>query len=95
MSTTFTVPNKNGSYDGDYVLKQYTTLTIAGGNTVTTDQPCRGMFFYVQGNCVIDGTLTMTRKGAFANPQTAGGSDSAAVQTTGLRLGLLKSSNSA
>ena len=55
-NVTYTVPNKNGSYDGDIVLKQYTSMTINNGDTVTVDQPCRGLFIYVTGNCTINGT---------------------------------------
>lgn len=62
--TEFTVPNKNGSYDGGMVIKNYTSLNIAAGNTVSTDQPCRGMIIYVSGDCTISGTLTMTGRGA-------------------------------
>lgn len=62
--TQFTVPNKNGSYDGGMVIKHFTTLNIAAGGTVTTDQPCRGLLIYVQGDCTISGTLSMTARGA-------------------------------
>lgn len=84
-----TVPNKNGSYDGDMVVKQYTTLTINNGNTLTTEQPCRGLFLYVQGDCTINGTLSMTARGAAANPATSGASDASAVNSTGLRYGFI------
>ncbi len=59
---TYTVQNKVGSYDGDMVIKEYTSMTINSGDTVTVDQPCRGLFIYVQGDCTIDGTLSMTAK---------------------------------
>jgi len=64
-NVTHTVQNKNGSYDGDMLVKQYTTLTISAGHTMTVDQPCKGMLIYVTGNCTINGTLTMSSKGAF------------------------------
>ena len=48
-NVTYTVPNKNGYYDGDMVVKQYTTVNIDSGDTVTTDQPCRGMFLLSTG----------------------------------------------
>lgn len=89
---TYTVPNKNGSYDGDMVIKQYSSFTINSGDTVTTDQPCRGLFIYVTGNCTINGTLTMTARGAYANPTSSGGSDNNSVDANGLRLGLFTSS---
>ena len=87
-NVTYTVQNKNGSYDGDMVLKQYTSVSIDTGDTVTVDQPCRGLFIYCQGNFVLNGTINMQGRGAFANPTTSGGSDSNAVGTNGLRLGL-------
>ena len=93
-NVTYTVPNKNGSYDGDMVLKQYTSMTINGGDTVTVDQPCRGLFIYVQGNCTINGTLSMNHRGAFANPTSSGGSDNNAVDSNGLRLGFFTSGGS-
>ena len=46
-NVTYTVPNKNGSYDGDMVIKQYTSLTIDSGDIVTVDQPCRGLMILV------------------------------------------------
>lgn len=91
-NVTYTVPNKNGSYDGDMVLKQYTSMTINSGDTVTTDQPCRGLFIYVTGDCTINGTLTMTARGAFADPTTSGGSDSNSVNANGLQLGMITTS---
>ena len=89
-----TVPNKNGSYDGDYVVKQYTSLTINAGNTLTTDQPCRGLMILVQGDCVINGTLSMKARGPSANPTTGGASDGNAVSASGLQLPFYTASGS-
>ena len=51
------------------VIKQYTSLTInCRGQTMTVDQPNRGLFIYVSGDCTINGTLSMTNKGGAANP---------------------------
>lgn len=69
-NTNLTVPNKNGSYDGDYVVKQYSSLTINSGVTLTTDQPCKGLFIYVDGDCTINGTLSMRARGAASNPDS-------------------------
>ena len=88
---TYTVLNKSGSYDGDMVVKNYTSLTIGAGHTITTDQPCRGMLIYVKGDCSISGTLN-ARIGAFADPTNTGGSDSAAVNASGIRLPMLTAS---
>ena len=93
-NVTHTVQNKNGSYDGDMVVKQYSSLTISAGHTMTVDQPCRGLFIYVNGNCTINGTLSMAGKGPFANPTSSGGSDSNAVGSDGLRLGMFTSGGS-
>jgi hypothetical protein len=86
-NTFLTVPNKNGSYDGDMVVKQYESLTINSGVTLTTDQPCRGLLIYVQKDCTINGTISMSARGAFANPTVAGSSDSTPVNSTGIRYG--------
>ena len=88
-NVTHTVQNTNGSYDGDMVVKQYSSLTINAGHTMTVNQPCRGMFIYVSGNCTIDGTLSMTGKGGASDPTASGGSDSNAVGANGLQLGLM------
>lgn len=82
---SLTVQNKNGAYDGDMVVRQYSSLTINSGNVLTTDQPCRGLLIYVQGNCVINGTLSMTARGPAANPTVAGASDVGVVDSAGLR----------
>ena len=93
-NVTHTVQNKNGSYDGDMVIKEYSTLTISAGHTMTTDQPCRGMFIYVAGDCTIAGTLSMTARGALADPNNTGGSDSNAVGANGIQLGMVTSGGS-
>ena len=91
-SDTQTVLNKSGSYDGDMLVRNYTSFTISSGHTYTVDQPCRGMLIYVSGNATITGTLSMTSKGGFSNPTTSGGSDSAVVNANGLQLGMFTAS---
>ena len=86
-----TVLNKNGSYDGDMLVKQYTSLTVNSGHTYTTDQPCRGMLIYVQGDCTINGHISMSARGAAADPTTSGASDGNAVNASGLQYGFLYS----
>lgn len=89
-NTSLVVPNKVGSYDGDMVVKQYKSLTINSGVTLTTDQPCRGMFIFVQGDCTINGSLSMSKRGAYANPDTAGvSSDGFVVDSSGLKYGFI------
>ena len=90
---TYTVQNKNGSYDGDMVVKQYTSVTINNGDTVTTDQPCRGMFIFCQNNMTVNGTLSMSLRGALADPTVSGASDANAVNSNGLQYGFFKSSS--
>ena len=99
---TFTV---NGTTT-DMTLKQYTTLTVSAGHTMGVDRNSRGLFIYVEGDCVINGTLSMS---SAACSGTAGGtywgqsfdptgntssSDAAAVSATGLRLPLLTAAGS-
>jgi len=93
-NVTHTVQNKNGSYDGDMFVANYTSLTINAGHTMTVDQPCRGLLVYVQGDCTISGSLSMALKGGSANPTSSGGNDSSAVSSTGLRLPMLKDGSS-
>jgi len=83
---SLTVPNKVGSYDGDMVVKRYSSLTISSGNTLTTDQPCRGLLIYVSGDCTINGTLSMSSRGPAADPTSSGGSDANAVSSSGLQI---------
>lgn len=87
-NVSWTVLNKNGSYDGDMVVKHFTDFTINSGHTVTTDQPCRGLLIFVTGNLEIKagGTLTMKGRGALGNPASNGASDNNAVQASGLQL---------
>ena len=93
-NVTYTVPNKNGSYDGDMVVKQYTTIEVDSGDVVTTDQPCRGLFLLSQGNVNITGEIRMRGRGALANPTASGGSDNNDVSTAGLRFPFLTSGGS-
>lgn len=84
-NTSLVVPNKNGSYDGDMVVMNYQSLTINNGVTLTTDQPCRGLLIYVDGNCTVNGILSMKQRGALANPTVNGASDLNPVSSDGLR----------
>ena len=63
-----TVANKSGSYDGDMALKQYSGLTIDADYILTTDQPCAGLMVLVDGDCTINGWLSMTARGANREP---------------------------
>jgi hypothetical protein len=91
--TNLTVLNKNGSYDGDMVVKQYDSLIINSGATLTTDQPCRGLWIFVKGNCTINGTLSMTARGANADPTIAGASDGRPVSSSGIQFPIVTTSS--
>ncbi len=88
LSTTGNV-NYIANIDGDIIVKNYDTLTINAGHTVTTNNRCKGLLILVQGDCTINGTLTMTARGAYVTPIAAG------VPEGGLQFGMLKSSGSA
>ena len=89
-----TVPNHVSSYDGDMVCAQFANLTIDASVTLTTKRPCRGLFIYVDGDCTINGALSMTARGGYSNPTTSGGSDSSTVSATGIRLPMKTSGGS-
>jgi hypothetical protein len=88
------------------ILKQFTSMTINSGDIVTVDEGCRGLFIYVQGDCTIDGTLSMSStacsgtsggayRGAAIDPTTStASSDGASVSGTGLRIPLVTASGS-
>jgi hypothetical protein len=50
------------SEDNYSVIKQYTNFTLNYGHTLTTDKRCRGVFIFVRGNAVINGTINMNGK---------------------------------
>ena len=65
--------------DGDAIVKQYSSITIDAGDTVTVQNRCKGLILYCQGDCTINGTLTMTAKGA------GPGAPASPVPSNGLR----------
>lgn len=58
-SVTFTT-----TLNQDVLVKNYKSLIINPGHTVTVSNSCKGLLIYVGGDCIIDGTLTMNQKGA-------------------------------
>ena len=76
----------------DMVVANYTDLDISSGDTLTVASANRGLLLYCSGNLIVDGTLSMSLKGCTCDPTAAGGSDSAAVSATGLRLPMLTAS---
>jgi len=58
-SLTFTTTN-----DQEVFVRNYTSLTLNAGHTITVSNRCRGLLIYVSGDCTINGTVTMSAKGA-------------------------------
>ena len=58
--------------DGSMCVMNYATLTINSGHRLTTTVRRKGLLVYVQGNAVINGTLSMTARGAAVDPVAAG-----------------------
>lgn len=54
--------------DGPIVTAIYNSLTINNGVTLTTATRCRGLRVIVMGDCLINGTLSMTGRGANYSP---------------------------
>ena len=65
--------------DGNAVVKQYSSINIDFGDTVTVQNRCKGLIIYCQGDCTIDGVLTMNAKGA------GPGAPTSPVPASGLR----------
>ncbi len=53
--------------DGDAVVKQYQSLTVNSGHTLTVSNRCKGLHIYVHGDLVLNGTISMTARGASAS----------------------------
>jgi len=90
----FTVANKSGSFDGDMFVANFSGLTIDQDQTLTTDQPCRGLFIFVDGNATINGNISMSSRGGKSDPTVSGGSDASAVGASGLQFGVFTSGGS-
>ena len=78
LATTSSV-SFTSTTDGDVVVKNYQNVVINTGHTVTVSNRCKGMIMYVSGDCTINGTLTMTARGASADPVAAGVSSSGLI----------------
>ncbi|WP_367334319.1 hypothetical protein [Lentilactobacillus sp.] len=69
FSESYNFPVLNyADYCGDTVIRAYRDLIIDEGITVTTDNPCKGLYIYCDGDCIINGTLSMTARGAKFDP---------------------------
>jgi len=77
--------NLTSTQDSDMIVKHYNSLTIDSGYTLSVSNRCKGLLIYVKGNLVVNGSISMSKKGASADPVAAG------VNTNGLRLTFKKS----
>ena len=66
LSDTIISTNTNlpSDLDGPMITKIYSSLTINSGITLTTSNRCRGLRLVVLGDCTINGTITMSARGA-------------------------------
>jgi hypothetical protein len=84
LPVTTTTP---GVSDGDMKVVTYPrALDIRSTCTITTDTPCRGLLIYIAGDLYLDGTISMTGKGASADPNAPGATDNDVVPASGLRI---------
>lgn len=57
--------NLPSTTDGDIVHRDYSSLVIDAGKTLTVENRCKGLAILVRGDCIINGTLSMTKRGAY------------------------------
>lgn len=55
---TLAVTNSDG-YDGDMVVRQYTSFNLDSGNTLTPANRSRGVMIFVDGDATINGAITV------------------------------------
>lgn len=58
--------NFTSTLDGNTVIKYLDSLYIPAGITVTTQNRCKGLVLFIKGDCIIDGTLSMTARGCLS-----------------------------
>ena len=61
----------NNSLDGDFVVKNYKSLTINSGVTLLPLKRCRGLIIYCTGDLTVNGSISMTSKGGGVGSRTA------------------------
>ena len=54
--------------DGQPCYKFFKNFTLHDGHTLTTTDPCRGLYIYVDGDAYIGGTISMTNRGIYSPP---------------------------
>lgn len=52
--------------DGDPATLVFNNFVVNAGHTVTTSNRCKGLYLYILGDLIVNGTLSMTARGAFA-----------------------------
>ena len=52
--------------NGPAVVKQFSSLTLPVGYSMTVENPCQGLIIYCQGEAVINGTVDMSQKAGLA-----------------------------
>jgi hypothetical protein len=52
--------------DGPMITKHYQDLTVSAGDTLTVSHRCKGLTLIVHGNLVVNGTISMSARGAKA-----------------------------
>ena len=57
--------NLTSTLNGDIVYKNYTNLTINSGCTLSVSNMCRGLWIKVRGTLILNGTISMSKKGCF------------------------------
>lgn len=50
--------------DGNAIYKSYNNFTINSGHIVTVSNRCKGLYLLINGNLIVNGTLSMTARGA-------------------------------
>ena len=51
--------------NGDIVYRNYRNLTVNSGCTLSVSNPCRGLWIKVRGTLILNGTISMSKKGCF------------------------------
>jgi hypothetical protein len=68
-SANTTLATSTGVDDTGLVIRNYASLTIDTGITVTAANRAQAMLLYVSGDCTINGHLHMDKKGAVGTPE--------------------------
>ena len=69
--TITTNTNLTSTQDGNMVIYNLRNLTINSGCTLTVSNRCKGLLLRIRGSLVVNGTLTMTARGAYASTPAA------------------------